>query len=331
MDRPQAMIPWPELPFAPWRATKDTLHMWMQMVGKTLLARVPPQNHWWHVTLRLSPRGLASLPLVDGDRTFRIELDFVDHLLQIRSSDGRTVAMPLIPRTVRSFYEEYTTLLREIGLDVHLWSTPVELPDPIPFDRDDVHREYDAAAVHRFWQVLRRCDAALERLAWEFVGKQSPVHFFWGGFDLAATRFSGRRAPERPGADRMNREAYSHEVISFGFWPGGVTAVGESVDEPVFFAYAAPEPEGFRDARVAPTAARYEPRLGLFVLPYEGVRTARDPAEVVRDFCESVYEAGATLGRWDREALERGGVSAVPRETGGDTYRGTDAHRGATP
>jgi hypothetical protein len=281
--------------------------MWAQIAGKTLLARAPAQNHWWHAAFRVSPRGLAGPPILDGERTLELELDLVDHLLAIRSSDGRSTAMPLVARSVRSFYEEYLALLAALGLDVRIWATPVEVPDPIPFDRDEVHRAYDPAWAHRFFEVLRRADAALRGLAASFVGKQSPVHFFWGSFDLAATRFSGRRAPERPGADRITREAYSHEVISFGFWPGGAAPSGVVVAEPVFYAYAAPEPEGFRDAPVRPAAARYDARLGEFLLPYEAVRTAPDPAAEVHAFCESAYVAGATLGGWDRAALERTG------------------------
>ncbi len=298
--------PWPELPLASWRGTRDTLHMWTQIVGKTLLARSPFLNHWWHAALRVTPRGLASSPVPAGELSFDLELDLLDHQLSVRTSDGRTVAMPLVPRAVRSFYEGYMALLAALGIDVHVWTTPVEVPEPIPFERDDVHGEYDAPWANRFWQVLRRCDAVLRDLASSYVGKQSPVHFFWGSFDLAATRFSGRRAPERPGADRITREAYSHEVISFGFWPGGDTPSGVHVDEPVLYAYAAPEPDGFRDADVGVRAARYDARLGEFLLPYEAVRTARDPAAVVRAFCEGAYEAGATLGGWDRAALERG-------------------------
>jgi hypothetical protein len=305
MAASQATFPWPELPLAPWRATLDTLHMWTQIVGKTLLARAPALNHWWHSALRVSARGLASPgPVVDGERSFDVELDLVDHVLVVRG-EGRSMAMPLVPRTVRAFYEEYMALLRAVGLDVHLWTMPVEVPDPIPFDQDEVHRDYDAEAAHRCWQVLRRCDAALKGFASGFVGKQSPVQFFWGSFDLAATRFSGRRAPERPGADRVTREAYSHEVISFGFWPGGALPNGIAVDEPILYAYAAPEPPGFRGAAVSPAAARYDARLGEFVLPWEAVRSAPDPAAAVRAFCESAYVAGATLGGWDREALER--------------------------
>jgi hypothetical protein len=302
---------WPELPLAPWRATRDTLHMWTQIVGKTLLALAPPQNHWWHSALRVTASGLASAaPMFEGDSCLDVELDLVRHVLTARCI-GTARTMTLEPRTVRAFYHEYMALLRDLGIDVHIWTTPVEVPDPIPFDRDEVHREYDREAAHRFWHVLRRADAALRALANRYVGKQSPVHFFWGSFDLAATRFSGRRAPERPGADPITREAYSHEVISFGFWPGGKLVTGASVDEPVFYAYAAPEPPGFREADVAPAAAHYDATLGEFLLPYEAARAAADPAREIRAFCESVYEAGATLGEWDRAALERPGTAAT--------------------
>jgi len=302
---------WPELRLAPWRATRDALHMWTQVVGKTLLALAPPQNHWWHAALRVSARGLAGAsPIYDGDRQLDVELDLVDHVLAVRSQ-GRSVAMPLIPRSVHSFYDEYRETLRALGVDAHIRTMPCEVPDPVPFDRDDAPREYDAAAAHRFWQVLRRCDSALKELSNSYLGKQSPVHFFWGSFDLAATRFSGRRARERPGADGIVREAYSHEVISFGFWPGGTTPDGTFVDEPVLYAYAAPEPAGFSAASIPVQGARYEARLGEFILPYEQVRRAADPAAEVRAFCEGVYEAGATLGQWDRAALER-----APRSRG---------------
>jgi hypothetical protein len=296
---------WPALPLASWRPTRDTLHMWTQIVGKTALACCPAQNHWWHSALHVSPRGLASLPAFGAGRWFDFEFDLIDHRLEVRTSDGRSSSMPLVAQPVRSFYEGYEELLGRLGLGVRLWTMPVEVPNPIPFDKDEAHREYDEAWAHRFWEVLRRCDGALKGLATSYVGKQSPVHFFWGSFDLAATRFSGRRAPERPGADRVTREAYSHEVISFGFWPGGATPSGAIVDEPVFYAYAAPEPDGFRAAKVRPAGARYDPQLCEFLLPYEAVRREADPPSLVRAFCESVYDAGATLGNWDRPALER--------------------------
>jgi hypothetical protein len=296
---------WPELPYAAWRSTRDALHMWSQIVGKTLLASAPAQNHWWHAALRVSSRGLASPQLVAGDRAVDLELDLVDHVLSIRTSDGRSTAIPLFSRTVRSFYVEYVAVLRALGVEARIWPTPVEVPNPVPFDEDDAPREYDPEWAHRFWQVLRRCDAVLKQLADGYLGKQSPVHFFWGSFDLAATRFSGRRAPERPGADSVTREAYSHEVISFGFWPGGATPAGALVEEPIFYAYAAPEPEGFGAVDLRVQGARYDARLGEFLLPYDAARGAADPAATVRAFCENAYVAGATLGRWPREELER--------------------------
>jgi hypothetical protein len=309
---PQAADDWPPLPLGEWRATRDTLHLWTQVVGKTKLARAAPLNHWWHVTLQVSPRGLASGAMpAGGERTFEVELDLVDHLLRLRTSDGRASAMPLLPRPVRAFYEEYLLLLGALGIDVRLWPVPVELPHPVPFDRDVEHTEYEPAAARRFWEVLRRADATLRAFASGFLGKQSPVHFFWGSLDLAVTRFSGRRAPAQPQADRVTREAYSHEVVSVGFWPGGETPAGVFVGEPIFYGYAAPPPEGFADAEVRPPPARWDAALGEFVLPYEAVRRTPDPRAAVLAFCESVYEAGATLGGWDRAALER------PRADGG--------------
>jgi len=297
---------WPDLPLAPWRTTRDVLHLWAQMVGKTLLACCPPQNHWWHTALRVSARGLAGAsPIGDGNRAIDIEFDLVEHQLVLRSRE-RSVTMPLVARTVHGFYDDYMGLLRSMGFDLHLWPMPVEVQHPVPFDRDDAPREYHPAAAHRFWQVLGHCDRALKQLSNGYVGKQSPVHFFWGSFDLAATRFSGRRAPERPGADGVTREAYSHELISFGFWPGGVSASGIEIDEPVLYAYASPEPVGFCEAHVQVGDAHYDSRLGEFLLPYRTVLAARDPAAKVRAFCEDAYRAGAQLGRWDRAALERG-------------------------
>jgi hypothetical protein len=307
---------WPELPLEPWRRTLETLHLWTQIVGKTLLALAPPQNHWWHSALRVTASGLASPgPMSAGERSLDVELDLLEHALRVRT-DGESRRMPLAPRTVRAFHAEYLALLRELGIDVRIWPTPVEIQNPIPFDRDEVHRDYDRAAVERFFQALRSADAALRALSNEYVGKQSPVHFFWGSFDLAATRFSGRRAPERPGADPVTREAYSHEVISFGFWPGGTTQTGVHVGEPIFYAYAAPEPPGFREVTLGVPAARYDGELNEFVLPYEVVRHAADPAAEVRAFCRAAYDAGATLGRWDRGALERD-PQAVPARGGG--------------
>ncbi|ABC80308.1 DUF5996 family protein [Anaeromyxobacter dehalogenans] len=306
MTRDPAPGAWPELPLAQWEGTRHALHMCTQLIGKTLLACAPPLNHWWHTALRVSAHGLASpvaIPTADG--WLDLELDLVDHALVMRTGQ-RTASMPLVARSVHALHDEYLALLDQLGVRIRLWPVPVEVPQPVPFDRDDAPRPYDAGAAHRFWQVLRGCAAALETLCDGFVGKQSPVHFFWGSFDLAATRFSGRRAPERPGADAVNREAYSHEVISWGFWPGGASAAGVRVEEPVLYAYAAPEPPGFREADPGVAAASYDPRLGEFLLPYAVVRAAPDPAAVIRAFCEATYRAGATLGGWDRAALERG-------------------------
>jgi hypothetical protein len=300
--------PWPELPLTPWRETRDTLHLVSQLLGKTLLATCSPQNHWWHTALRVSARGLAG-PAPTGEGGLDVELDLVDHAIVVRTA-GRAAALPLgAGRSMHGYLDAYLSLVRDAGLDVRLWPTPVEIPGAVPFDRDETPRVYDREQAHRFWQVLRRCDAALKGLSGRFVGKQSPVHFFWGSFDLAATRFSGRRAPERAGQDPVTREAYSHEVISFGFWPGGVTQAGVAVDEPVLYAYAVPEPERFRDAEV-PAPARYDPRLGEFVLPYDAICRGHDPAAAIEGFCEAVYDAGATLGGWDRASLDR---PAAPR------------------
>jgi hypothetical protein len=290
---------WPELPLAAWRDTKDTLHMWTQIVGKTRLARMPPLNHWWHSALYVTACGLATGPMPDGDRLFEVEIDLVEHVLRASTTDGRTMAMPLVQRSVRSFYKEYMSIVRALGVDLRIWSTPVEVANPIPFEDDELHASYDPRWAHQFWEVLRRADGVLREFASGFVGKQSPVHFFWGSFDLASTRFSGRRAPERPGADPVTREAYSHEVVSFGFWPGGVAAGGATVDDPVFYAYAAPEPEGFRASDVRPSPARYDPGLSEFVLPYEEIRRTPDPRAAVHAFFGSVYAAEASLARWD--------------------------------
>lgn len=292
--------PWPELPLAEWFGTRDTLHMCTQVVGKVKLALAPPQNHWWQVPLYVTPRGLTTGMIPYGDRALELLFDLVDHELLIYTSEGRFKAIPLLPRSVAAFYEEVMLALRTLDVTVRIWRTPVEIPAPIPFDEDKLHVEYDATWANRFWRVLLQTDAALRVFAGEFQGKASPVHFFWGSFDMAYTRFSGRPAPERPGADEVTREAYSHEVMSFGFWPGG-----GAVDDAAFYAYAAPEPEGFRAARVGPTEARYVPELNEFILPYDAVRTDESPREALLEFFRTTYEAGATLGGWDRDALER--------------------------
>lgn len=299
--------PWPPLPLAEWAGTRDTLHMWTQIVGKVKLALCPPTNHWWHAALHVTPRGLTTGMVPYGERALELAFDLVDHALVATTSEGRVKVLPLLPRSVASFYEELMLALRMLDVEVRIWRMPVEVPDPIPFDEDNLHAAYDPAWANRFFRVLVQADAALRRFASGFQGKASPVHFFWGSFDLAYTRFSGRRAPERPGADRVTREAYSHEVMSFGFWPGG-----GAVEDAAFYAYAAPEPPGFAEAALEPPDARWEDRLREFVLPYAAVREADAPRTALLAFFRSAYDAGATRGGWDRAALDRPAVAAGP-------------------
>jgi Family of unknown function (DUF5996) len=291
---------WPALPLAEWQATRDTLQMWTQVAGKVRLALSPPLNHWWQVPLYVSARGLTTSPIPAGNGIFEIEFDFLEHVLRIVTSWDQSRAMALAPQTVAGFYKTFMGLLETLEIPVKIWPMPVEIPNPIRFDNDTVHASYDPVYANRFWRALASIDGVLKEFRGRFTGKASPVHFFWGSFDLAATRFSGRRAPERPGADRITREAYSHEVISGGWWPGG-----GDIQEALFYAYAAPEPAGFRDAPVRPAQAAYNSQLGEFLLPYEAVRTARDPRRALLEFLQSTYEAGATLGNWERAALER--------------------------
>lgn len=295
--------PWPELPLESWRDTRDTLQMWTQMVGKVCLALTPKVNHFWNIAMRLTARGLATPPLVHGDRTFTMTFDFVSHELVILVSDGTRQALPLRPQTVAAFYQALMSTLRGMGIDVRIWPVPVEVPEPIRFDQDTIHQSYDAAAARRFWEVLLAVTPVLEEFRAGFIGKCSPVHFFWGSFDLAVTRFSGRPAPERPGADSITREAYSHEVISHGWWPGG-----GPVNEPAFYAYAAPEPAGLKTAAIEPAAAFYSQEFSEFILPYEAVRRAADPEADLRAFLRTTYDAAARLGNWDRASLERTGA-----------------------
>jgi hypothetical protein len=300
---------WPGLPLSEWQDTRDTLQRWLQIVGKTRLALAPSVNHWWHVTLYLTARGLTTSPVPSGASTVEIELDFIDHILLIRSSDGATRTLPLVPRSVADFYREYMGLLDSIGIRPRFWPAPNELEDALPFADDEQHRAYDREYAGRCWRILAQADRALQQFRGRFIGKCSPVHFFWGAFDLACTRFSGRPAPEHPGGvphlpDWAVREAYSHECISAGWWPGG-----GPLPEPAFYSYAYPEPAGFADAMLRPTDAYYHRDLKEFVLPYEAVRRARRPDEVLLDFFQATYEAGADLGGWDRSALERPGRS----------------------
>jgi hypothetical protein len=296
---------WPSLPLAEWKDTLDTLHRWAQIVGKTRLALAPPVNHWWHVTLYLTARGLSTSPMPYGSRTLEVELDFVDHNLLVRSSDGITHAIALAPRSVADFYREYTALLDSFAVRVAIRPVPSEMEDTLPFTEDDEHRSYDPDYAARCWRILSQTARVIQDFRGRFIGKCSPVHFFWGGFDLACTRFSGRRAPPHPGGvpnlpDWVAQEAYSHECISAGWWPGG-----GPVPETVFYSYSYPEPKGFAQARVLPQQAYYSQDLREFILPYEAVRTAERPDEMLREFLQTTYEAGANLGGWDRQALER--------------------------
>jgi hypothetical protein len=291
---------WPSLPLAEWKDSYATLHMWMQIVGKVRLALTPKVNHWWNVPLYVNSRGLTTSAMPYGARSFEIQFDFVAHQLLICASDGRTWSIPLTPRSVADFYQEFMAVLRSAGMEVKIWRMPVEIPAPVPFDEDRVHAAYDPEHASRFWRVLLSVAQVCEEFRARFIGKSSPVHFFWGSFDLAVTRFSGRLAPERTGADAITREAYSHEVISGGWWPGS----GE-IKDPAFYAYAAPEPAGFREARVAPERAFYHSGLSEFLLMYDDVRTAASPRSALLEFLQSTYEAGANLGNWDRKSLER--------------------------
>ena len=305
---------WPALPLAAWADTYATLHRWLQVVGKTRLALAPPQNHWWHVPLYVSARGLTTSRMPHAGGAVEVEVDFVTHALTMRASDGRTYAMPLAPRSVADFHAEYREGLREVGVAVAIWPRPVEVEDATPFDEDTAHAAYDADAAHRCWQALAASARVLEAFRGGWVGKCSPVHFFWGSFDLAHTRFSGRPAPPHPGgipnlADRVTREAYSHECWSAGWWPG---LPGAPVEEPVFYAYAYPEPAGFAEGVDVP-GARYDAALREWVLPHDAVRLAADPDGLLLAFLQAAYARAADRGGWDRRMLERAGrPEAVP-------------------
>ena len=290
----------PPLPLAEWQDTQATLHMWMQIIGKIQLALTPLVNHWWNVSFFLTARGVETQTMQYAGGALKIEFDFIDHNLVIAASNGGTRTLPLRPQTVAAFYHEVMQALSELGIDVKIWPVPVELPNPIAFEKDVVHRSYDREAVAKFWHIFSWADAVLADFRARFIGKSSPVHFFWGSFDLAVTRFSGRRAPERPDADRITREAYSHEVSSAGLWPGGGAIMG-----PAFYSYAAPEPTGFSEQRVKPSQAYYDPSLKEFLLLYDDVRQAASPRDALLDFLQSTYDAAADLAHWDRKALER--------------------------
>lgn len=301
VERPAANTEaWPSLPYDEWKDTCNTLHMWTQIVGKIRLALSPMTNHWWQTALYVTSRGLTTSPIPYGARTFEITFDFIDHNLIIQTSDGASRYMALYPRSVASFYSELMSVLSTVGIEVRIYTKPQEVLNPIHCDVDTVHDSYDAAYANRFWRVLVQTDSVFKEFRGLFVGKCSPVNFWWGSFDLAITRFSGRRAPERPGADQITREAYSHECISAGFWPGN-----DSAPTPAFYSYTAPAPDGLADARVHPQEAFYNTKLGEFLLPYEAVRKADLPRKALLDFLQSTYEAGANLAHWNRAELER--------------------------
>ena len=296
---------WPALELGEWVATRDTLHMWLQIIGKVRLIQSPWLNHSWHATFYLTSRGLTTSPIPHGQRQFEIDLDLVDHRLAIHSSDGRSGGFALEPQTVSAFYRRVMNELARLELPVRIVARPNEVAEAIPFATDEVHGAYDRDAVNRFWQMLVQAERVMMPFRARFIGKCSPIHLFWGGMDLAVTRFSGREAPRHPGGipnlpDRVTQEAYSHEVSSCGFWSGT-----PPVDYPAFYAYAYPEPAGFADARVRPDGAFYSPDLREFILPYARVRESAKPDDALSDFLQSTYEAAADLGKWDRAALER--------------------------
>ena len=297
---------WPDLPLASWRDTCATLQLMTQIVGKIRLARSPWLNHSWHVALYVSARGLSTSPIPDGARSFELEFDLIDGVLRLSTSDGARRQIVLAGQSVASFYAATMAALAELGIDVAIDEWPNEVPDPIRFSQDRVHASYDGDAARRFFKILVNVDRVLKPFRTGFLGKASPVHFFWGSFDLAVTRFSGRRAPRHPGgvphlADAVAAEAYSHEVSSAGFWPGG-----GAIDYPAFYSYAYPEPAGFRTTTVRPGAAFFSEALGEFILPYDAVRTAADPDTTLLDFLQSTYEAAAIAAHWDRDALDCG-------------------------
>lgn len=302
---------WPPLPLEPWRDTRDTLQMWMQMAGKICLALTPRVNHFWNITFQITPRGLMTPPLRHGGRTFTMTFDFLAHELAIDTSDGARRTIPLRPQTVADFYRSLMATLRELDLETRIWTMPVEFPNPIRFEQDVTHRSYDRDAVRRLHEALLTMKPVFDAFRAEFIGKCSPLHFFWGGFDLAVTRFSGRRAPERPGADAVTRESYSHEVISHGWWAGS-----GAVNEAAFYAYAAPEPEGLKTAPMKPAATFYSTEMSIFILPYDAVRTSPTPEADLQSFLQSTYETAATLAQWDRASLERAASAkaTAPRE-----------------
>ena len=294
---------WPELPLAEWKDTYDTLHRWTQIIGKIKLALTPQVNQWWNCTLHVTPHGLTTCLMYSNNRLLQIEFDFISHLLLFETADNPIKTIALRPCSVAKFYQEVMATLRSLGISVAIWTTPVEIPERTPFERDNKHKSYDPEYVQRLWRILAQTNRVFSEFRSRFIGKVSPVHFYWGSFDLAVTRFSGRPAPTHPGAPYVARyvmvEAYSHEVSSCGFWPGG-----GAVNEPVFYAYSYPEPRGFKQYPIQPKEAIYQMQMGEFLLPYDVVRTADSPDDVLMAFLQSSYEAAATCGKWNRNVLE---------------------------
>jgi len=291
---------WPDLPLEAWQSTYATLHLWTQIVGKVRMALSPRINHWWEVSFYVNARGLTTSAIPYGEGTFEIQFDFIGHRLEIQTSWGSAKTLPLRAQSVSEFYAEFMAALRSLGIAVKIWTMPCELPNPVRFEADTQHASYDPEYAQRFWKILVQSEKIFQEFRARFIGKCSPVHFFWGSFDLCVTRFSGRRAPERPGADSITREAYSHEVISAGFWPGGGDIKGAA-----FYTYAAPEPAGYAEQKVKPAAAFYHPQMKEFLLMYDDLRNDASPRKALLDFLQSTYEAAANLAKWERKELER--------------------------
>ena len=291
---------WPELPLEAWRDTKETLHRWTQVVGKIRMRLTPLINHWWNVPLYVTARGLTTSEIPYGDRWFDMEFDFIAHVLRVRTNDGGEHDIPLGARSVADLHDEVFRVLNALDISCRIWTVPVEIENPIPLDRDEHHASYDREYVERFWRILALSHAVFTDFRAEFIGKCSPVHFFWGGFDLAVTRFSGRPAPPRPDADAITREGYSHEVSSVGWWPGD-----SRLPQASFYSYAAPEPEGFRTSAVSPAATYYNEPLNGFYLHYDDMRRLENPERALLDFCHSTYDAAAKTGQWDPALIRR--------------------------
>jgi hypothetical protein len=317
---------WPELPWTEWEPTISTLHMWTQIVGKVRMTLAPPLNHWWHVPLYVSARGLTTTAIPYGPRDFQVDFDLIDHRLLVTESGGGAFVIDLGPKSVAEFYRQFMDGLRGLGIDVRIWTHPVEVAESIPFESDEQHASYEPDHAHRFWLALTQADRVMTEFRARFLGKASPVHFFWGGFDHATTRFSGRRSWGHPGgapncAVWVMEEAYSHEVSSAGWWPQS------KPPGPAFYSYMYPEPVGFDRAAVRPEAASYDQVFGEFVLPYDAVRAAADPDATLLDFFQSTYEAGVTLAGWDRAALEPGRLpERPPRSAWSNTVPEPAAH-----